>query len=90
MATFSGGKVVDQFIVRFERPGHRDEIKSRAAANNRSMNAELLYLIEFATKTIDAVRPSQIDAAALAIRREISDALAKKSFIESMQKGVAA
>lgn len=41
-ATQSG----DKFILRFHGEGQRSEIKARAALNKRSMNAEILLLIE--------------------------------------------
>ena len=36
----------DQFVLRFPVPSMRKEIKARAALNERSMNAELIYLIK--------------------------------------------
>lgn len=36
----------DKFVLRFDAPGLRDALKARAAANRRSLNAELLSLIE--------------------------------------------
>lgn len=36
----------DRFILRFHDEGQRAELKVRAALNKRSMNAELLVLIE--------------------------------------------
>ena len=36
----------DRFILRFHGEGQRSEIKARAALNKRSMNAEILLLIE--------------------------------------------
>ena len=36
----------DKFILRFHGEGQRSEIKARAALNKRSMNAEILLLIE--------------------------------------------
>lgn len=36
----------DKFILRFNVDGLRKEIKVRAAHNERSMNAEILYLIK--------------------------------------------
>lgn len=41
----------DQFVVRFP-DGMRDEIKVIAAQNRRSMNAELVYLIEQGKKAV--------------------------------------
>lgn len=39
-------RVKDKFILRFHSEGQRAEIKARAASNKRSMNAEVLMLIE--------------------------------------------
>ncbi len=39
-------ELAEQFIVRFERPGHRGELKRQAAAAKRSLNKHLLHLIE--------------------------------------------
>lgn len=36
----------DKFIVRFNADGLRKELKVRAAQNERSLNAEILYLIK--------------------------------------------
>ncbi|WP_167228645.1 Arc family DNA-binding protein [Massilia rubra] len=36
----------DRFILRFHDEGQRAAMKARAAANKRSMNAEILVLIE--------------------------------------------
>ncbi|MCD2163823.1 Arc family DNA-binding protein [Comamonas koreensis] len=36
----------DQFVLRFPESNMRKEIKARAAMNERSMNAELIYLIK--------------------------------------------
>jgi hypothetical protein len=36
----------DKYILRFERPGHRDELKAKAAEAKRSLNKHILHLIE--------------------------------------------
>lgn len=36
----------DRFILRFHDEGQRSKIKARAANNRRSMNAEILLLID--------------------------------------------
>ncbi|MFB9242389.1 MULTISPECIES: Arc family DNA-binding protein [Massilia] len=36
----------DRFILRFHSEGQRDMLKARAQANLRTMNAEILFLIE--------------------------------------------
>lgn len=43
----------DKFIVRFSSEQQRAEIKARAALNRRTMNAEVLFLIE---KGLEAIR----------------------------------
>ncbi len=35
-----------KYILRFEEPGHRDRLKSQAAAAKRSLNRQLLLLLE--------------------------------------------
>ncbi|MHA3905136.1 Arc family DNA-binding protein [Castellaniella sp. WN] len=41
----------DKFIVRFPEGNLRQELKARAALNRRSMNAEILCLIEAGLKS---------------------------------------
>lgn len=36
----------DRYILRFERPGHRDHLKEMAAREKRSLNKQILLLIE--------------------------------------------
>lgn len=43
----------DRFILRFHDEGQRAELKARAALNKRSLNAELLVLIEVGIATAD-------------------------------------
>jgi hypothetical protein len=44
----------DRFILRFHDEGQRAAIKARAAANKRSMNSEILVLIEQGLASIGA------------------------------------
>jgi hypothetical protein len=50
MATRHIGNTVNQpnqkYILRFELPGHRDRLKDQAAAAKRSLNRQLLLLLE--------------------------------------------
>lgn len=39
-------RLADQFMVRFERVGHRDALKEQAARAKRSLNKQILHLIE--------------------------------------------
>ena len=39
-------ELLEKFIIRFERAGHREELKRQAAAAKRSLNKEILFLIE--------------------------------------------
>lgn len=39
-------QLADKFIIRFSEKGMRDKIRERAANNRRSMNSEILNLIE--------------------------------------------
>ena len=43
----------DKFILRFDSEGQRQQIKERAARNHRTMNAELLTLIEAGMRALD-------------------------------------
>jgi len=36
----------DRYILRFERPGHREQLKAMAAREKRSLNKQILLLIE--------------------------------------------
>lgn len=42
-----------QFVVRFENEEKRIELKVRAAHNRRTMNAEILFLIEKGIAAVD-------------------------------------
>ena len=43
----------DRFILRFHSAGQRDALKARAKANLRTMNAEILFLIEAGIRATD-------------------------------------
>ena len=36
----------DKYLLRFERPGHREQLKAMAAREKRSLNKQILLLIE--------------------------------------------
>lgn len=39
-------QLADRYIIRFEKPGHRDELKRQAIEAKRTLNKHLLMLIE--------------------------------------------
>lgn len=43
-------KTADQYVVRFEQPGHRDRLKIQAIQGKRSLNKHILFLIEAGEK----------------------------------------
>ena len=45
----------DKFILRFHSEGQRAEIKARAASNKRSMNSEVMVLIEAGIASLSRV-----------------------------------
>lgn len=49
----------DRFIVRFHDEGQRIEFKVRAARNKRTMNAELLFLLEKGIEAVDGVQNAE-------------------------------
>jgi len=46
--------ISEQFVLRFDRPGHRDSIKLEAVKNKRSLNKQILILIEAGEKALQA------------------------------------
>lgn len=44
----SPSQKADRYILRFERPGHREQLKQQAQAAKRTLNKHLLHLIEAA------------------------------------------
>ena len=44
----------DKYILRFSRPGHRDQIKIAAIQAKRTLNQQLLFLIEAGEKATQA------------------------------------
>lgn len=40
----------DKYILRFEKPDHRDRLKKIAAAEKRSLNKQILILLEAGEK----------------------------------------
>jgi plasmid stability protein len=53
----SPSQLADRFILRFHNDGQRRALKERAARNMRSLNAELLYLIEKGVEAVDTKVP---------------------------------
>lgn len=49
----SNNDAKDRYILRFPKKHQRELIKQRAASNNRTLNAELLYLIEAGMRALD-------------------------------------
>ena len=49
--TVNDGK--DKFILRFHKDGQRDDLKIRAIRNRRTLNGELLYLIDRGMDAVD-------------------------------------
>ncbi|SEN31889.1 Arc-like DNA binding domain-containing protein [Duganella sp. CF517] len=48
-----------QFVLRFQSEGQRDALKARSQANLRTMNAEILFLIEAGIKATDGARTDE-------------------------------
>lgn len=46
----------EKYILRFESPGQRDELKRLAASENRTLNGQLLHLIKLGLR---AAQPKQ-------------------------------
>ena len=46
----------DKFVLRFDAEGQRDALKKRAALNRRSLNAEILSLIDQALLAVAAAQ----------------------------------
>lgn len=46
----SPSQLADRYILRFERPGQREELKRQALEAKRSLNKHILMLIEQAQK----------------------------------------
>lgn len=51
----------DKFVLRFDATGLRDALKKRAALNRRSLNAEILSLIDQALLVGAGARASAAD-----------------------------
>lgn len=54
----SPSHTADRFIVRFHSDGQRQALKQRAAENKRSLNAEILFLIEKGIEAVSGIRPA--------------------------------
>jgi hypothetical protein len=53
-ASKSPSQSADRFIIRFHNNGQRDALKRRASKNKRSLNAELLFLLEKGIEFVDS------------------------------------
>lgn len=42
----------DKYVLRFEKPGHRERLKELAAREKRSLNKQILSLIEAGEKAV--------------------------------------
>lgn len=51
------GRGSDQFVVRFP-PGMRDAIKRQAAENERSVNAEIVFILKQGVKEVETKKPN--------------------------------
>ena len=49
----------DRFLVRFDRPGHREELKALAAQERRSLNSQINLLIEAGQKALQKGQKTQ-------------------------------
>lgn len=72
MVQESPSRKLDQYIVRFPA-GMRDRLKDEAAANNRSLNAEIIARLERTLDPDQAVHP-----VALAVTEEIVERVVRK------------
>lgn len=50
-----------QFVLRFQSEGQRDALKARSQASMRTMNAEILFLIEAGIKATDGACTGETD-----------------------------
>jgi hypothetical protein len=50
----------EQFVLRFQSAGQRDALKERSKASLRTMNAEILYLIEAGIRAVDGERSTAV------------------------------
>lgn len=48
-----GRETKDRFILRFDTPAQRADLKARAERNRRTMNAEILFLMERGQEAVD-------------------------------------
>lgn len=49
----------DQYVLRFEMPGHRDRLKIQAIHGKRSLNKHILFLIEAGEKAVQQPQGAQ-------------------------------
>lgn len=52
----TASRTSDQYVLRFETPGHRDRLKIQAIQGKRSLNKHILFLIEEGEKAQQSER----------------------------------
>ncbi|GAA3997167.1 hypothetical protein GCM10022279_21040 [Comamonas faecalis] len=56
----AGQEKADKYILRFENPGHRARLKAQAAIEKRTLNKQILILIEAGERALQQPRqPAQ-------------------------------
>ncbi len=55
----AGQEKADKYILRFEKPGHRARLKAQAALEKRTLNKQILLLIEAGERAIERQQPAQ-------------------------------
>ncbi|WP_157384636.1 hypothetical protein [Thauera sp. 27] len=55
----AASKEADRYILRFEQPGHRSRLKEMAAREKRSLNKQLLILIEKGEEAVKKEREAR-------------------------------
>lgn len=51
-------QIDEKYILRFEQPGHRDRLKHQAAMAKRSLNKQLLILIDAGEQALQTLKPT--------------------------------
>lgn len=59
MTTVASQEKTDKYVLRFEKPGHRDRLKIQAIQGKRSLNKQILLLIEAGEKAIEPAQSAQ-------------------------------
>lgn len=59
MTTVAPQEKADKYILRFEEPGHRARIKAQAVLGKRTINKQILLLIEAGERSIARAQSTQ-------------------------------